>query len=59
MNVVTAAVPPTVEVGIFWDFENVRIPNHIKASVAANRIRDAVFAVIGHGQIKERFLYYD
>ena len=55
-GVVTAAVPPPVKVGIFWDFENVRIPNDIKSTVAANRIRDAV---IGHGQIVERRLYYD
>ena len=56
MSVVTAAVPPAVNVGVFWDFENVRIPNHIKTAVAANCIRDAV---IGHGQIVERRLYYD
>ena len=56
MGVVTAAVPPPVKVGIFWDFENVRIPNGIKSTVAANCIRDAV---IGHGQIVERRLYYD
>ena len=49
-------VPPHVKVGIFWDFENVRIPNDIKSTVAANRIREAV---IGHGQIVERRLYYD
>ena len=56
MSVVTVVVPPAVSVGIFWDFENVRIPNHIKSTVASNRIRDAV---IGHGQIVERRLYYD
>ena len=49
-------VPPPVNVGIFWDFKNVRIPNDIKSTVAANRIREAV---IGHGQIVERRLYYD
>jgi hypothetical protein len=32
------------------------IPNDIKSTVAANRIREAV---IGHGQIVERRLYYD
>ena len=56
MSVVAAAAPPAVNVGIFWDFENVRIPKHIKSTVAANRIRDAV---IGHGQIVERRLYCD
>ena len=56
MSVVTVVVPPAVNVGVFWDFENVRIPNHIKTARAANCIRDAV---IGHGQIVERRLYYD
>ena len=56
MSVVAAAAPPAVNVGISWDFENVRIPKHIKSTVAANRIRDAV---IGHGQIVERRLYCD
>ena len=56
MSFVGSVVPPAVNVGIFWDYENVRIPIHIKSTVAANRIRDAV---IGHGQIVERRLYYD
>ena len=50
------SVPPAAQVGIFWDYENVRIPWGTKSSVAANHIRDAV---IGHGQIVERRLYYD
>ena len=56
MSAATAIVPPAAQVGIFWDYENVRIPWGTKSSVAANRIRDAVG---GHGQIVERRLYFD
>ena len=49
-------VPPAVDVGVFWDYENVRIPGNISASAAANRIRSAAMV---HGRIVERKLYYD
>ena len=49
-------VPPLVKVGVFWDYENVRIPPNVKATVAANHIRSAVLC---HGQIVERRLYFD
>ena len=41
---------------IFWDFENVVVPNWCKASAAANAIREVV---LPHGRITERRLYYD
>jgi len=48
--------PPAVDVGIFWDYENVRIPKGFKASSVANKVR---VALAKHGQIKEQNLYYD
>mmetsp|Transcript_11091 Transcript_11091/g.35232 ORF Transcript_11091/g.35232 Transcript_11091/m.35232 type:complete len:520 (-) Transcript_11091:197-1756(-) len=47
---------PTVDVGVFWDFENVRIPRDFKASSVSAKIRDALLA---HGHIMEQNLYYD
>ena len=49
-------LPPDVEVGVFWDFENVRIPSGFDATFAANKIRDAV---LRYGRIVEQRLYFD
>jgi len=49
-------VPPNVDVGVFWDLENVRIPKGFPASIASARMREVV---IDHGRIIERRVYFD
>ena len=44
------------EIGVFWDYENVRVPKWCKTTDASNSIRAAV---IHYGHISERRLYYD
>ena len=51
-----AAPALTTHVGVFWDYENVRIPREVRPSRAASAIRDAV---LPFGQIIERRIYYD
>lgn len=48
--------PPNATVGVFWDYENVRIPRNVRATRAAAALRDAV---LPFGQILERRVYYD
>ena len=43
------------DIGIFWDYENVRVPQWCQAADASNAIRDAVQ---GLGHIVERRLYH-
>jgi NYN domain len=45
-----------VDVSIFWDFENVRIPNWCPTSTASESIRNKVAK---YGRIVEKRLYYD
>jgi hypothetical protein len=45
------------DVGVFWDFENVRIPGGMRATFAANCIREV--ALTFGKNIAERRLYYD
>ena len=44
------------DIGIFWDYENVRVPSWSQAADASNAIRDAVQNM---GLIVERKLYRD
>jgi len=47
---------PVVDVGIFWDLENVRIPKEVTASTVSSRLRHAI---LPFGKILEQNLYYD
>mmetsp|Transcript_39063 Transcript_39063/g.129307 ORF Transcript_39063/g.129307 Transcript_39063/m.129307 type:complete len:407 (+) Transcript_39063:126-1346(+) len=49
-------LPPSVDVGVFWDFENVRIPKGFDPMCAGKMICDAV---IQYGRIVEQRLYFD
>mmetsp|Transcript_84922 Transcript_84922/g.274513 ORF Transcript_84922/g.274513 Transcript_84922/m.274513 type:complete len:305 (-) Transcript_84922:552-1466(-) len=48
--------PPMMDIGVFWDYENVRIPAGFKTATATTRILEALEV---HGIIVERRLYYD
>jgi len=48
-----------MDVGVFWDYENVRCPNNMDASQAANAIRNAVLALPNVRRIQLNNLYYD
>mmetsp|Transcript_24273 Transcript_24273/g.61621 ORF Transcript_24273/g.61621 Transcript_24273/m.61621 type:complete len:458 (+) Transcript_24273:34-1407(+) len=55
----------SMEIGIFWDYENVRVPRHLDVCDAWNCIRKAVdraasdVAPAKHAIIAERRLYFD
>ena len=51
-----SASDPKCRVGVFWDFENVRIPTGTRPEIAARRLREAV---LPFGQIIESKIYYD
>ena len=60
---VDVAEPPQVHwgpadylIGVFWDYENVKIPSGMDAAAASNKIRSKLQSI---GQIHERRLYYD
>lgn len=44
------------DVGVFWDYENVKVPNHYRTSEAVNAIRNAISS---HGRVLEKRCYYD
>mmetsp|Transcript_15099 Transcript_15099/g.23391 ORF Transcript_15099/g.23391 Transcript_15099/m.23391 type:complete len:460 (+) Transcript_15099:78-1457(+) len=46
----------TADIAVFWDFENVRIPNWCPATAASECIRNKVSK---YGRIVEKRLYYD
>lgn len=46
----------TTDVAVFWDFENVRIPNWCPATAASEGIRNKLSK---YGRIVEKRLYYD
>lgn len=48
--------PPDMEIGLFWDFENVHIPKGCDANTASTRLREAVQKF---GYIVDKRLYYD
>lgn len=47
------------QIGIYWDYENVRLPSLMAASEAGNRIRTVLAALSPGMSITERRLYYD
>ena len=57
--------PKSMEIGIFWDYENVRVPRYVDVCDAWNFIRKAVdkaasdVAPAKHPIIAERRLYFD
>jgi uncharacterized LabA/DUF88 family protein len=44
------------DVGVFWDYENVKVPNHYRTSEAVNAIRNAISS---YGRVLEKRCYYD
>ena len=53
-----AAVDPRAVCGVFWDYENVRVPRSVPTGQASNCIRDSLRRH-GCGTLVAKRLYYD
>ena len=48
-----------MDVAVFWDYENVRVPRNLEASQAAIAVQKAVLSLPNVRRIMQRRLYYD
>ena len=53
------AAPGTMDVAIFWDYENVRVPRDVETAAAVLALQEKVLALPGTRQIIDQRLYYD